>query len=110
MTNLQILKWILMTFLSMSNQIHYETGTDVSSGSVLANEMELSADQLASEKGADQNREGYELPSQSGEHAEGYHKGDWQMDRKKPLCRKFRLIRSPISEGKVKNKNKCCYR
>ncbi len=72
-------------FLSMSNQVHYEAGTDMDSRSVLAHEMELAAYQLAREKGADQDGEGYEMPAQSGKHPEGYHKGDRQVDRKEPL-------------------------
>ena len=98
-----------MTLLVTSRQIQYETGTYQGSGSVLANEMQFAADPLASEKCADQNGEGYELPAQAGEQAEGYHKGNRRVDRKKPTGRKLPLVCPPVPEGKIKNKNKSCH-
>ena len=98
-----------MTLLATSHQIQYETGTYLRSGSVLAHEMEFAAHPLASEKCTDQNGEGYELPAQAGEQAEGYHKGDRRVDRKKPTGRKLPLVCPPVPEGKIKNKNKSCY-
>jgi hypothetical protein len=98
-----------MTLLATAHQIHYETGAYLSSGLVLAYEMEFAAHQLAPEKGADQNGEGYEVPAQAGEHAESYHKGNRRMDRKKPTGRKLPLICPPVPEGKIKNKDKGCY-
>ena len=98
-----------MTPLATPRKVQYETGTYLGTGSVLAQEMEFAAHPLASEKCADQNGEGYELPTQAGEQAEGYHKGDRRMDRKEPAGRKLPLVRPPVPEGKIKNKNKCCH-
>ena len=98
-----------MTLLATPSQIQYETGTYPGSGSVLAQEMEFAAHPLASEKCADQNGEGYELPAQAGEQAKGYHKGDRSVDRKEPTGRKLLLVCPPVSEGKIKNKNKYCH-
>lgn len=55
----------LMTPLATAHQIQYETGTYLRSGSVLAQEMEFAAHELASEKGADHDGEGYEVPAQA---------------------------------------------
>ena len=98
-----------MTLLATPRQIQYETGTYLGSGSVLSQEMEFAAHPLASEKCADQNGEGYELPAQAGEQADSYHKGNRRVDREKPAGRKFPLVRPPVPEGKIKNKNKCCH-
>ena len=100
----------LLTPLAAARQIQDETGTYLRSGSVLAHEMEFAAHELASEKGADQNGEGYEVPAQAGEYAEGYDKGHRQVDRKEPASRKLPLVCPPVPEGKIKNKDKRCHR
>ena len=98
-----------MTFLATARQIQYETGTYLRSGSVLAQEMEFAAHELTAEKGADQNGKGNELPAQAGEQAESYYKGDRRVDRKEPSGRKLPLVRPPVPEREIKNKDKRCY-
>ena len=98
-----------MTLLATAHQIQDETGTHLSPVPFFAQEMEFAAYQLTSEKGADQNREGYELPAQAGQQAKSYHKRNRRMDWKKPTGRKLLLVCPPVPERKIKNKDKGCY-
>ncbi len=94
----------------ISYEVHDKTGADPEPFSAAEKAMEAAAGQLAREKGSDQDREGDELPAQSGEYPNSDDEGHRRVDREKPGARELLHAGPPVTEGEIKDKNNGCCR